>query len=226
MRYKRLSLRELPDELKPREKLLRKGERSLSDEELLAVILGSGTKEKDVLSLSEELISLGWEKLKSMSVRELTEFKGLGLAKALKIKALLELSGRIKNPFSKVILDKPEAVYRFLKERKLFDRKEKLVCLYLNTALKLLGLEVVAVGSLNVVFTSPKEILRGAVENLAYGLIVAHNHPSGELRPSREDLEFTKRLKSACELLEVQLIDHLIFCEEGYLSLRREGLLD
>ena len=226
MRYRGKPIRELPESLRPREKLLHKGAKALSDEELLAVLLSSGTKGTDVVSLSKEILRLGWERLREMPVSELTGYKGIGKVKALKIKALIELAGRINNPFSGVRITSPSEAYEFLKDR--FDpRKESLIALYLDTSHRLVDLEVVAVGTFNTVHALPKDILYRAVELSAYGIIVSHNHPGGDALPSRQDELFTQRLKEACNLLGFELIDHIILdgrCE-SYTSLREEGIM-
>jgi len=131
MRYHYRGIKDLPQELKPREKLLRIGAENLSDEELLAVILGTGTRDRDVLSLSRDVVGTGWKRLEQMSVSELTELKGLGKVKALQIKALLELSRRIREPYSGTVLLTPESAYDFVREH-LNPRRESLIALYLD----------------------------------------------------------------------------------------------
>ena len=222
--YKYRKLKSVPQELRPREKLARHGAEDLSEEELLAVLLGSGTKDKDVLSLSRDLIKIGWTELEKMSLGELMAIKGLGRAKALQIKALLELSKRIREPLGRVRVLSPEEAHRILVKH-FSDRKEVLVALYLDLGHRVLGMEVVAIGSLNRVYSEPKDILRPAVEISAYGIIVAHNHPQGFCEPSRGDVEFTERLKQACQILGLELIDHIIFDRESYFSFREKELL-
>ncbi len=222
MRYRYRRLKSIPEELRPREKLRRLGASNLSDEELLAVILGTGTKDKDVLSLSRELVGLGWKRLESMSVEELENLKGLGRVKALQVKAILELSKRIQEPFQGRSVLSPSDAYEILKTA--FDeRKERLVALYLDLSHRIMDMETVAIGSPNRVFAQPKDVLRRAVELSAYGIIVAHNHPQGKAKPSTEDIEFTKRLKEACSLIGLEFVDHLILDSEGYVSLKELG---
>ncbi len=209
MKYKRRSLKDIPEHLRPREKLLKNGTSSLSDEELLAVILGSGTKGRDVLSLSKEVVNLGWERLKEIPVQELISYKGIGKVKALQIKALVELSLRISNPFSGVYINSPSDAYRFVKD-KFSDRKESLVAVYLDISHRVIGFEVVAVGTVNTVYALPKDILYEAVKTSAYGILVAHNHPGGSSEPSKEDILFTERLSEACRILGFELVDHIV----------------
>ncbi len=222
--YTYKSLRDIPPELRPREKLLRAGPERLSEEELLAVILGSGTRGSDVLRIAKELLSMGWEELERKSVEELLRIRGLGLVKALQVKALLELSKRIRKGNRGISIRNPAEAIEFLKD-KFSERKESLVALYLDLSNRLMDFEVVAVGSLNRVFSSPKEVLFKAVKLSANGIIIAHNHPQGTALPSEEDMTFTNRMKKACDLLGFELLDHIIYSEEGYFSFREEGLL-
>lgn len=224
MRYEYRSLREIPKDLRPREKLKKHGPKALSDEELLAVILGTGTREMDVLSLSREIVKEGWERLKEMPLEELRSLKGIGEVKAVQIKALIELSERIRRPGGGFKILDPKTACEYLKER-FPDHKECLVALYLDLSHRVVGEEVVAVGSLNRVFVQPKEVLFKAVKLSAYGILVAHNHPQGNPEPSKEDVAFTKRLKEACQLLGFELVDHLIVSEEGCLSFKERGIL-
>jgi len=222
--YRYRSLKDIPQELRPREKLLRLGPEALSEEELLAVLLGSGTKGFDVLKLAKELVKMGWEELERKPVEELLKLKGLGLVKALKVKALLELSKRIRRGSKGVFIRNPKEAVAFLRS-KFDDRKEKLVALYLDLSNRLVGEELVAVGSANRVFAKPKDVLFKAVKLSANGIILAHNHPSGPPEPSEEDLLFTQRVKKACELLGFELLDHIVLSEEGFFSFREEGLI-
>ncbi|MCX8076121.1 MAG: DNA repair protein RadC [Aquificaceae bacterium] len=219
------SIRDIPEELKPREKLMRLGADKLTEEELLAILLGSGTKQMDVLSLSREVVRLGWQEIHRMSPEELMEkFKGIGEAKACQIKAITELARRISDPYESIFINNPEDAYRFVRER-VDDRREHLVGLYLSPANRLLSYELIAIGRMNALHAEPKDILYHAVSIACNRIIVAHNHPKGEPKPSPDDIEFTRRLKQACLLMGFELLDHLIITKKGYLSMRREGYL-
>ncbi|MCS6875669.1 MAG: DNA repair protein RadC [Aquificaceae bacterium] len=219
------SIRDIPEELKPREKLMRLGADKLTEEELLAILLGSGTKQMDVLSLSREVVRLGWQEIHRMSPEELMEkFKGIGEAKACQIKAITELARRISDPYESIFINNPEDAYRFVRER-VDDRREHLVGLYLSPTNRLLSYELIAIGRMNALHAEPKDILYHAVSIACNGIILAHNHPKGEPKPSPEDIEFTRRLKQACLLMGFELLDHLIITKKGYLSMRREGYL-
>ncbi|MDW8066777.1 MAG: DNA repair protein RadC [Aquificaceae bacterium] len=219
------SIKHMPDSLKPRERMLQFGPQKLTDEELLAIVLGSGTKDMDVLSLSRELLAFGWQKLSKLSPQEITEkFKGVGEAKACQIKALLELTKRINDPYEGVYINNPEDAYRFLRE-KVDDRREYLIALYLSPTNKLLSYETIAIGRMNALYAEPKEILYHAINTACYSILLAHNHPKGSPKPSKEDMDFTHRVKKACELMGFELLDHIIIGAGGYVSMKREGYL-
>ena len=223
MYHRTKSLRDMPEDLKPREKMLSLGAEKLSEEELLAIVLGSGTKDMDVLSLSREIVKMGWKELFQLSPQELMKrFKGIGEAKACQIKAILELAKRISDPYEGVFINNPEDAYSFLKS-KVDERREHLICLYLSPTNRLISYEIIAIGRMNALHAEPKEILYHAINTACYGIILAHNHPKGELKPSREDIEFTKRVKKACELMGFELLDHLIINSKGYFSIKKEG---
>ncbi|SHK45062.1 RadC family protein [Thermocrinis minervae] len=219
--YRRLKkLRELPEEQRPRERLINHGSQALEEAELLAIILVSGTKDLDVLSLAERILELGWENIASMSVQELSQrIKGLGLAKACQVKAIAELLKRSKDPYNGVKIRSPEDVYRFVKD-KVDDRREHLIAIHLTPTHRVIGYDLVAIGRMNTLHAEPKDILYGAIKRGAYAIILVHNHPKGEARPSREDIEFTKRVKKACDIMGFVLLDHIIVTEEGYCSIR------
>ncbi len=225
MSYKYKSIKEIPEDFRPREKLWNYGASSLSEVELLAIILGSGTKGEDVISLARRINNIGWNKLKSMDIKELASIKGIGKAKACQIKALIELSGRLNNPYDGIYVRSPEDAYNLVKDN--YDnRKEVLLALYLDINHKVIEKEIIAIGSLNRVFSQPKDILFKAVFTASYGIIIAHNHPQSEkLNPSEEDIKFTERIKKSCELLGFELIDHIIFNKTGYISLKASGYI-
>ncbi|WP_461829400.1 RadC family protein [Aquifex sp.] len=224
LKYSYKSLKEIPEDLRPREKLLKLGAEHLSDEELLAVILGSGTKGFDVLKLAKELLSMGWEELERKDIGELLKIKGLGLVKALQVKALIELSKRLRLSKRGTFIRNPKEAVEFLKD-KFDERRESLIAVFLDLSNRVLDYEVVAVGKVNTVFAEPKDILFKAVKLSANGIIISHNHPQGEPHPSNDDISFTERLKKACELLGFELLDHIILSEEGYFSFKEEGLI-
>ena len=223
--YRGKRLKDLPENLRPREKLIKHGADSLTQEELLAIILGSGSKSMDVFSLSQEIVKLGWDNLHIMRVEEIERsLKGIGQAKACQIKALIELSKRINDPYQNTKVSSPEDVYKLVRD-KFNSRKEHLIALFLSPSNRLLDMETVAIGRMNSLYADPKDILHTAVKVACSNIIVVHNHPKGELKPSKEDVEFTKRLDQACKILGFDLLDHLIVNEMGYVSLKALGYL-
>lgn len=219
------NLKEMPEDIKPREKMLNFGSEKLSEEELLAIILSSGTKDMDVITLSREILKVGWKELYRLSPKDLMErFRGIGKAKACQIKAIIELSKRINDPYDGVYINSPEEVYRLVRD-KVDERREHLLSLYLSPANRLISYEIIAIGSMNILYAEPREILYHAINTACYGIILVHNHPKGELKPSKEDIKFTERVKKACEIMGFELLDHLIVNNKGYLSMKGEGYL-
>ncbi|WP_333784941.1 DNA repair protein RadC [Thermocrinis sp.] len=225
--YEEKSIKKLPKDLRPREKLSRLGAEVLSEEELVAIILGSGSKGEDVMSLAKRVVGVGWNKINSMSVEQLTkEIKGLGFAKACQLKAVIELSKRINDPYSGFKISSPQEAYRFVKEKvPLDERREHLIALYLTPTNKVIDFEIVAIGRMNSLYAEPKDILYGAIKNGCSSIIIFHNHPKGEAKPSKEDIEFTRRLKQACQLLGFDLLDHIILTRDDYYSMKANGHL-
>ncbi len=214
----------MPKGLLPREKLLQKGPEALEEEELWAIILGSGTRGKSVLELAAELSSLGFEKISGLSVEELSKIPGIGLAKALTAKAVVELCKRNCEGKERIFIKTPEDVVNLVKP-KLRGKKEHLFVLSLSLNQKLLDLELVAVGGLNTVYASPRDVLHPVVKAGGYHFIVVHNHPDGDCSPSEADRRFTSRLVEAADLLGLSLLDHIIIGEVGFFSFSEEGLI-
>ena len=223
--YEEKSIKNLPKDLRPREKLSKLGAEVLSEEELVAIIFGSGSRWEDVMSLAKKVVGVGWNRINSISVEQLTkEIKGLGFAKACQLKAVMELSKRINDPYSGFKISSPQEAYRFVKEKvQLDERREHLIALYLTPTNKVINFEVVAIGRMNSLYAEPKDILYGAIKNGCSSIIVFHNHPKGEAKPSKEDIEFTQRLKQACQLLGFELLDHIILTKDKYYSMKANG---
>jgi DNA repair protein RadC len=213
---------EIPDIDKPREKLIHRGASSLSDTELLAVLIGKGFKRKDVLEVASEIETKFKENLDRIGYEELTQIEGIGAAKACQILASFELARRY---FGKkdVKITFPADVLPFVRD--IMDKKqEHFVCITLNGANEVIGNRVVTVGLLNANQVHPREVFSDAIADRAASVILVHNHPSGNLEPSKDDLEITKRLQEAGEILGIKVQDHLIVSTKGYASLRERGL--
>jgi DNA repair protein RadC len=220
--------KDLPKALRPREKLYARGSRWLSHSELLALVLGSGTHTEPVTRVAERLVRrhglLGLARLKP---EEWRAERGLGAASAARLAAAFELGRRAhgrEGGDERPKVARPAEVFARVRDVAK-ARKEHLVGLYLDSQNGLLHQEVLSIGSLNTTRTHPREILFPAISHLALGFILVHNHPSGSLEPSSEDLEFTRSVQRAGELMGIELYDHLIVARGGYTSLRELGLL-
>ena len=218
---------DLPKSLQPREKMARLGARALSNSELLAIILGTGTRSENVLKIADGLLRrYGFEKLKELTPDEWATNRGIGRTRACQAKAIFELGRRAWAPKheEEIVVAGPREAYRQVKDLAR-ARKEHLVALYLDAQNHLLARETVSVGSLNTTRTHPREIFQPAIACHAMGVILAHNHPSGSLAPSQEDVDFTRAIRRASEILGIGLYDHIVVAEKGYVSLKEKGLM-
>ncbi len=208
----------------PREKLLKVGVENLTDEELIALILGTGNRKEDVFQLSRKILSiLGTTGLKRMDVKQLASMDGLGIAKASRLVSAVELGRRLFSYDGRSI-SSMEEVFSMLRKYS-YERQELLVVFYLDGGMRLIREELVAKGRGNVVNVHVRDIVQGAFENHASYLILAHNHPSGILKPSEEDLKLTKKISDVLRELEMELVEHVIFSKEGYICMLRDGYL-
>jgi len=219
---------ELPRALRPREKLFSRGPRALSHGELLSVLLGGDGPARASSRIAGRLIRRhGLRRLAALTPRGWSDEYGIGAVRAARLCAAFELGRRAwgrESERERPQLNGPRQVFR--RVRHLCQaRKEHLVGLYLDAQNGLLHQETISIGSLNTTRTHPREILFPAVTHLALGYILAHNHPSGCLEPSAEDLEFTRYVRRASELIGIELYDHVIVARDGYTSLRERGLL-
>ncbi len=217
------TINQLHNNDKPREKLIKKGAKALKDYELVAILLGTGVKGKDVIKLSKEIVKLFQDDFTSLTFEKLLQIHGLGTAKASQLISAIELSKRYLIKQNKKITSASD-VYEELKEY-VAKQQEYFLCLYLDGANHLCETRVITIGTLNQSLVHPREVFAPAVENRCASIIVAHNHPSGVLEPSGEDLLVTKRLKESGKLLGIELLDHVILCKDGYLSMKDDDLL-
>lgn len=222
-------IRDFPKEERPRERFLQDGPQSLSNQELLALLLRTGSKEESVLQLSGRLINSfkGLRLLKEASVEELTVIKGIGEAKAIQILASVELGRRINNlnDQDRYVIRSPEDGANYCMEEMRFLSQEHFVCLYLNTKNQVLQKTTVFIGSLNASIVHPREVFKEAFKRSAASIICLHNHPSGDPSPSREDIEVTKRLVECGKIIGIEVLDHIIIGEHKYVSLKEKGYL-
>lgn len=208
---------------RPREKLKEKGVQALSDMELVAVILGSGNKGQDVMTLSSKVAKLLSENNGKIDLNTLSTIEGIGLAKASQILAGFELARRYLVQDS-VKIAKPQDVLPLLADI-IAKQQEHFVCISLNGANEVIEKRIVTVGLLNKTQVHPREVFADVITDRAAAVIFAHNHPSGELRPSNEDLALQKQLHEAGKILGIKILDHLIVSKKGYVSFQEQGLI-
>ncbi len=214
---------DIPEQDRPREKLLRKGAAALSDQELLAVLLGKGTQAMDVMKLAGKLAKVIDEKGLGVSADDLRVFDGVGDAKATLVLAALEFARRRIKPEG-VKIETPADLLPHV--RHYADRKqEHFLCASINGANEILNIRVVSIGLIDRSPVHPREVFADALTDRASAIIVAHNHPSGSLEPSAADVEVTAQLKAAGVVLGITLLDHIIFNRNGYFSFLEAGRL-
>jgi len=224
------TVRDLPLSERPRERLLKLGSEALSAQEILALILGRGIKGESVMVTSQKLLSRfgNLKGIANASVEELSEIKGVGLAKAAQIKAALELSKRLEGDAGerqKPMVKSPEDVVKIVKSQLKGKKKEHFLVLCLDTRNRLINCKPVSMGSLDTSIVHPREVFKEAVSSSAASVIFVHNHPSGDPEPSKEDVELTKRLVKAGEIIGIDVLDHIIVCDRSHLSLKAKNLL-
>lgn len=212
---------------RPREKLIKEGSDSLSDEELLAIILSTGTKEKNAIELAREILAnFSYQELYDIEVNELTKINGIKVAKASKIVASLKFGKRIAkrvNQRSITRIEKSEDIYNFLKEELADKKNEFFYAILLDTKNVIISKELITKGTLDASLVHPREAFRPAIKKSAKSIIFAHNHPSGNPRPSAEDYNITRRLVDAGNLLDINVLDHIIIGENDYYSFKKEN---
>ena len=212
----------LPKDERPRERLIRAGPESLSDQDLLSIILVSGVQGKNVTLLANELLSKLDRERDMPSVKELCRLTGLGESKACTVAAMLEF-GRRKWASGQRIRH-PGDIFNLIKHHA-DRRQERFLCLSLNGAHEVLAARIVTIGLVNRTIIHPREVFADPILDRASAIAVAHNHPSGNIKPSEEDNQITRRLKAAADILGLNFLDHLIFSENFYFSFRQEGLI-
>ena len=216
-------IKELYEKDKPREKLALKGAQSLKNEELMAILLGSGVKGKDVRKLSREIISLLDNEFDSLSLDKLLKIHGLGKAKASQILAAIELSRRYLIKNNKKISTAKDVFDELIEYTT--KNQEHFILLTLDGAGHLINKRVVFKGTLNQSLVHPREVFADAIVDRSAAIIIAHNHPSGSLEPSDADIKITKQLSEVADIVGIDLIDHIIVSKNGYFSFVKEGIL-
>ncbi len=225
----RLTISNMPEELRPRERLREVGPGALSLAELLAIILRIGSRQETALELAHRILldPRGLRFLAEATFDELCQIKGIGLAKAAQIKAALELGKRLAclEPDLKPAIHTPEEASNLVMEEMCYLDREYFRVVLLNTKNRVLVVETVSIGSLNASLVHPREVFKRAIQKSAAAIILVHNHPSGDPAPSPEDLEVTQRLCEAGRVVGIEVLDHIIIGDHVFTSLRAKGLI-
>ena len=225
-----IKMKELPISERPYEKMEMYGENALSNAELLAIIIKSGTKEESSVTLAQKILSLGKEKnckednlkfLQELSIEELMQIRGIGKVKAIQLKAVCELAKRISKPIDicKVKVKNPQDIANLVMNELKIEKKEIVKVVILNSQNIIIKIQTISLGGTNSANIDPKDIFMEAIKSGAPKIILVHNHPSGDSSPSEQDCEFTKRIKKVSQMLGIQLLDHIIIGDNQYTSI-------
>jgi DNA repair protein RadC len=228
MEISKVRIHDIPEEERPRERLIRNGPESLSNAELLGIILRTGSRKENVVNLCSRILSeYNIKQLSLANVSRLMQVHGVGKAKAAQIAAVFELSRRletfVEEPKRKIA--SPKDVYALIYPKMREQKKEKFITLYLDTKNQILREEVVSIGSLNASIVHPREVFKSALMESSASVIMIHNHPSGDPSPSREDIMVTEKLVEGGKLLGIDVLDHIIIGDGRYISLKDEGFV-
>ncbi|GAA0456831.1 RadC family protein [Alkalibacillus silvisoli] len=222
-------IRDVPENDRPRERLIQVGSQALSNQELIAILLGSGSKGYSALSLATRVLKHfeGLLLLRDASIDELTSINGIGTAKAVQLMAALELGKRIQTfkTSEQYVIKSPEDGANFLMEDLRGLKQEHFVALYLNTKNQIIHRQTIFIGSLNSSIVHPREVFKEAIKRSAASIICAHNHPSGDPSPSNEDIHVTRRLYESGKVIGIELLDHLVIGDQKYISMKEKGYL-
>lgn len=225
-----MSLKFLAEDDRPREKFLLKGKHSLSNAELLAIIMGSGNREDSAVELGRKILDSvdnNWNNLSKLQIVDLMKFKGVGEAKAISIATALEIGKRraAQEVPEKIQVSSSNDIFQVLKPYLCDLSTEEFWVVFLNQSNKIIGKQRLTSGGINQSIVDVRVLFKNALDYLATGIIVAHNHPSGNLKASPEDLRITKQIDEAGKLLNIKLLDHLIIAQNSYFSFADENLL-
>jgi len=230
MQANNYSIKQWAKDDRPREKLLNQGPSRLSDSELVAILLNHGTRDKSAIDLGKEVLQLGKNNLNELgklTVKDLMRIKGIGEAKAISIAAALELGRRrqASSHLQKPIVSTSRDLANYLQSLFQDHNREIFAVAFLNQSNRINHIETVSEGGITGTIADPRIILKKALEENAVSIILCHNHPSGSLRPSRQDEEITKKIKEAAKYFDIKVLDHIIVSDAGYFSFADEGIL-
>lgn len=222
-------IKEIPHNERPRERFLKHPSDVITNHELIAIILRTGSKNESVIDLSKRIL-FNYKNLKELSnasIKELMEIKGIGKSKAVELKASFELGKRVytENFEQKTKLHSPESIFLYLKDQLEMKTQEHLIAIYLNSKGELINKRTLFIGSLNTSLVHPREVFKYAVLNSAASIVICHNHPSGDPYPSKNDIEVTKIIHKNSLMMDIELIDHIIIGRDKYFSFKEKGLL-
>jgi DNA repair protein RadC len=226
MQEYKVRILDMQKEERPRERLLKSGAASLADSELLAIILRTGTKQENVINLCQRLLSMyNLKQLSQTNIARLTEIHGIKDSKAAQIAACFEIARRLEafSEDSKPKINSPEDVYRRIYPKMREQKKEMFIELCLDTKNQIIKEDTISVGSLNANVVHPREVFKIALAESAAHIIVAHNHPSGDPTPSREDIEITKKLAETGKIIGIDVLDHVIIGDGRHFSMKEAG---
>lgn len=218
-------IKDLPKVDMPREKIVKYGPGKLSDVELLAILLRTGTKDLNVLNLSKKILQkFGKEKFVDVTIDNLKNIRGIGTVKACEIIACFELGRRMLKDKKSSILLSPKDVWGRMEDIR-GSKKEHFVIFYLDSRNQEIQREIISIGTLNASLIHPREVFESAIKNNAASIIVAHNHPSGSTDPSEDDTVISKRLSEAGKILDIEILDHIIVSKDEYKSMKELNLI-
>ncbi|WP_427338974.1 RadC family protein [Caloranaerobacter sp. DY30410] len=224
------TIKDLPEEERPREKLFKFGPKALSNSELLAIIIRTGNRKYTAIELSQRILSMdksGLRYLTELTFEELTQLNGIGKCKAAQIIAAIELGKRLSsfNAESRIKVTCPHDVVNILMEEMRYLKKEYFKTILLDTKNNIIAIENTSIGSLNSSIVHPREVFKEAIKRSSASIIIVHNHPSGDPTPSKEDINITKRLVEGGKILGIDLLDHIIIGDGKYVSLKEKNII-
>ncbi len=225
----KICIRDMPEDDRPRERLVKYGPEALSNAELLAIVLRTGTQKENIINLCTRIFSeYNIKQLSQANVIKLTEIHGIGIAKASQIAAVFELARKLEGftEESKKKIRSPADVYSLLYPKMREQKKERLVALLLDTKNQVLREELISIGSLNANIVHPREVFKAALMESCASVILSHNHPSGDPSPSAEDISVTRKLVEGGKLLGIDVLDHVVIGDGSYVSLKDRGFMD
>jgi DNA repair protein RadC len=223
------TVRDLPREERPRERLQKFGPEALSGQELLALVIGRGIPKKSVMSIAQELLTRfgNVKAISQATIEELSQIKGIGIAKAAQIKACFELGKReeLEPELKNFDIKNPESVVKAIRAGIKDKAKEHFKLILLNPRNRIIGISTISIGTLNASLVHPREVFKDAIVHSAASVVLAHNHPSGDPEPSEDDIKITKKLVDSGKILGIEVLDHIIIAKNRFFSFKEKGLI-